>query len=273
MRGETDDFKVEGFDANRGTPIPALLERIRSKEMLYPVINELKLTEKWSRSGARPGVEEVYPRLLKMIHLRQLQKNNPFEQGFTGSNAILIEIGVYSTNPEEAADVANMIAMQYQKWREENAVEGFGGYLGEVRSELDVAQSKVDEARKEVLRIQGLDSIIDPAPEVMDSTGKNLSEEYLSAKKKYLEEKKKLEEVQARYDKAVQNINSLQLSAIYQRASPSFVPARTDVRFILLLAAGIGLFFALPGVALLIMGLCMRDEGGESPGNGPAYQH
>jgi capsular exopolysaccharide synthesis family protein len=83
-------------------------ERIQSKEVLYNVIKELGLRERWTQKYGLPALmsePEAFAVLLKIIDLRQVR------------NTSLIEIRVFNDKPEEARDIAQKIAEVYRDTR------------------------------------------------------------------------------------------------------------------------------------------------------------
>jgi succinoglycan biosynthesis transport protein ExoP len=83
-------------------------EKIKSKAVLYKVIDNLNLHEKWSKRFGAEGIlktPEIYQLLVKYVDVRQSR------------NTSLIEIRVFSEDKKEAADIANEIAKVYREWR------------------------------------------------------------------------------------------------------------------------------------------------------------
>src|SRR2546426_801885 len=120
-------------------------EKIRSKKVLYTVIEELDLNNKWKDrygSGVPLKNTESFGILSQLIDVRQTR------------NTTLIEIRVYSDAKEkpaeEAALIANTIAKVYKdtrlEWRQEMSKKGIEK-LEEQRLKQD---SKVKEAQAEV---------------------------------------------------------------------------------------------------------------------------
>jgi len=361
-----------------GERFPFQFQILQSKEMLYPVIDELGLVEKWSAGGVKLPKEQVYFKLLKMLVLRQVRDTD------------LIEIGAYSTGPQEAANIANTIAVQYRKRRFEDLEKMVDLNLNALKDEMEKQRKKVEEAKAELMRIAQVnhipeadtnlanakaqasrlamlrsqekeaqsrvdeltaqlnqiakispDPIISPVrwiymlnpadaeilfqyqdtmteegtlinagvgeddPRVKDLRSrkedyrkqlesrigvyrksltarlqvaqadlngreKDLAEllaksldsrhpEYIEAKERYFEEKKLLDKAEPRYEaqKMEMPIN-VQPVKIWEKAEQADVPSRPRVWMVLFVSAGIGLLFAIPGVVLLIVGLCMK---------------
>ncbi|GAB4239645.1 MAG: exopolysaccharide regulatory tyrosine autokinase VpsO [Candidatus Methylacidiphilales bacterium] len=131
-------------------------EVIQSKKILYPVIAQLKLVDRWTaRFGAEPGSltqDQVYNTLARsMLQVR------PFR------NTKLIEIVVNSQDPQEAAEIANAIAKEYEKSRlteiEERTTSGLSvadAEFAEQQERVRVAKVKIEELRREL----GVDEVL-----------------------------------------------------------------------------------------------------------------
>lgn len=120
-------------------------EVIQSEVVLGKVIEALNLNEKWGKKyngGQRFSTTETMGLLKRQIDLRPVR------------NTSLIEIRVYSDNPDEAAQVANEIAKTYKAYRLDtrrelgmagikSLEETFNGYEEKVKQ----AQDKVEKLR------------------------------------------------------------------------------------------------------------------------------
>ena len=112
-------------------------EKIQSKKVIYPVITELALGEKWKERYRWPTVppkDQLYSRLLGLIDIKQYQ------------NTSFIEITAYSEDRQEATDIANGIAESYKKIRLESMLEYSDKGIEKLRESL--ATNKVDTANK-----------------------------------------------------------------------------------------------------------------------------
>jgi uncharacterized protein involved in exopolysaccharide biosynthesis len=81
-------------------------EKLQSKSVLYSVIDKLNLADRWAQRRELPGKlsqEEVYQILRRSLVFRQYR------------NTSLIEIRALSEDREEAAQIANAIAQEYQE--------------------------------------------------------------------------------------------------------------------------------------------------------------
>ncbi len=136
---------------------PTQFQIIQQKELLYPVIENLKLVEKWSPASQKLPREQAYFKLRGMLSMREVRGTS------------LIEIGVYDTDSVEAANIANMIAVVYQEKRRNDQEALVAQALGQVGEEVAKQRKVVQEALAESAKIRIEQSIIDPNPESMES--------------------------------------------------------------------------------------------------------
>jgi serine/threonine protein kinase len=120
-------------------------EVIQSEIVLSPVIDHLGLADRWGKrfAGNRKLTRQETIALLKgHLELRPVR------------NASLIEIGVYSDRPQEAAEIANAIAEEYRNFRikqyEQLAHQG----VLELEKEIEDLESKIGESRTSLGRLQ-----------------------------------------------------------------------------------------------------------------------
>jgi len=132
---------------------------IQSKEILYPVIENLKLTEAWSQQegGNIMPKEEVYSRLLSHMELNTVRGTD------------MIEIGTYSVDRVEAANIANMIAVVYQKVRRDDQMQMRDAALAQLREEVASQRKIVEAAQLSMQQIRAKEGIVDPNPESLES--------------------------------------------------------------------------------------------------------
>ncbi len=131
---------------------------LRSKRVLYPVIESLDLQKKWSPPGEVMSMEEAFFRLRRKMERTQDIRDTE-----------LVEIGVYSTSAQEAADIANEVARSYQKVKEDDQVAIVEKELGELHSEIEKKRKSVDDAQKAVRRIAQEQGIIDLSSENLET--------------------------------------------------------------------------------------------------------
>jgi capsular exopolysaccharide synthesis family protein len=91
-------------------------EKIQSSEVLYPVIQELRLWSNWAKYY-NPEGEPLPPEEAMLLTYQLLRRNLDVRQS---RNTSLIEIRVFSRDAKEAASVANAIASGYDLWRSNN---------------------------------------------------------------------------------------------------------------------------------------------------------
>jgi uncharacterized protein involved in exopolysaccharide biosynthesis len=126
---------------------------LQTKAILYPVIQDLRLTDEWSSEGDRLPVQRAYRKLWRMMEVKPVR------------NTSLIEIGIYSSTPEEAANIANTIAIHYQEMRLTQLQRGWDNELAQLKDQLAGQAKRVEELRLEMIKISQRDRIIDPDPE------------------------------------------------------------------------------------------------------------
>jgi capsular exopolysaccharide synthesis family protein len=132
---------------------PTVYQVIQRTGILYPVIEELKLQDKWAKNGIRPSREQAYARLRQKLDVDEVR------------NTDLLQISVLDTDPQEAADIANKIVAVYQDTRVLEEKEVLNRALASMNEEVAKQQKKVDDASAEVGRIRDAEGIIDLNPE------------------------------------------------------------------------------------------------------------
>jgi polysaccharide biosynthesis transport protein len=129
---------------------------IERKSVLYPVIDRLDLANRWSEKGEHLSKEKVYALLLSMISLEEVRNTN------------LIEINVLSTDPNEAATIANTIAEVYMERRIAESQSTVTLGLDQLRSEVDKQEKAVSDAYAEASRLRTESNINDPNPDNLE---------------------------------------------------------------------------------------------------------
>ncbi len=137
---------------------PTVFQVIQRTGILYPVIEDLKLQDKWARDGARPSREQAYRVLRGKLDVDEVR------------NTDLLQISVFSTNPQEAADIANKIVAVYQDKRVEEEKDILNRAVATMNEEVGKQQKKVEEASAEVARIRDEEQIVDLNPEGTEDT-------------------------------------------------------------------------------------------------------
>src|SRR5438132_2450695 len=137
---------------------PTVFQVIQRTGILYPVIDELKLLDKWTRDGMRPTREQAYGMLRSKLDVDEVR------------NTDLLQISVFNTNPQEAADIANKIVAVYQDKRVEEEKEIMNRAVSTMNEEVSKQQKRVDEAATEMARIRDEEHIVDLNPEGTEDT-------------------------------------------------------------------------------------------------------
>jgi succinoglycan biosynthesis transport protein ExoP len=132
---------------------PTVFQVIQRTGILYPVIDELKLQDRWAKDGFRPTREQAYARLRSKLDVDEVR------------NTDLLQISVFDTNPQEAADIANKIVAVYQEKRVEEEKEILNRAVSTMNEEVSKQQKRVDAAATEVARIRDEEHIVDLNPE------------------------------------------------------------------------------------------------------------
>ena len=111
-------------------------ERIQSKEVLYRVIDDLKLVQRWNQKYLLGESKlKAYEMLLKIMDPRNVR------------NTSIIEVNVYSKDKAEAADIANKIAEVYKTNRDQQRKRLTTDGLKIYKDKLAEANALVAEAR------------------------------------------------------------------------------------------------------------------------------
>src|SRR5437879_6331826 len=90
---------------------PTVYQVIQRTGILYPVIEQLTLQDKWARDGRRPSRENAYQMLRSKLDVDEVR------------NTDLLQISVFAQNPQLAAGGPHNIASGYQDRRVEHAQE------------------------------------------------------------------------------------------------------------------------------------------------------
>ncbi len=145
----------EAASAGRTDPqfLATQFQVIKKAEILKPVVERLDLVKKFSPPGQAMPMQWVVDVLSRSMVVQEQR------------NTSLVEIGVYHTDKQLAADIANMIAVEYRDARIKDLRKNMDQTLAEMKDEL---KSKEEEMRKlfqEASTIRQEDKIVDPDPE------------------------------------------------------------------------------------------------------------
>jgi capsular exopolysaccharide synthesis family protein len=150
LRMPTDDAKVfkdtsNGMPGNDPRFAPTQFEIIQSKDVLYPVIDQLDLQKKWATEGSQQVPREyAYGKLRGMLGLKQIRGTE------------LLQLDVTSTSPDEATKLVNAVAESYQEARKQRtldinttSVDALDGDLQVQRQKVNDLELKLQKMRKE----------------------------------------------------------------------------------------------------------------------------
>jgi capsular exopolysaccharide synthesis family protein len=117
-------------------------EVIQSKQVLYPVIERLKLQDAWGVRGVALETDIALRRLKASLAVRRFRDTS------------LIEIAVFEHDPRRAAEIANTIADVFEKLRlDEKRQETLKG-IQKLREELVQQQERVRTAQQKVEQLR-----------------------------------------------------------------------------------------------------------------------
>jgi len=137
---------------------PTVYQVIQRTGILYPVIEQLNLPEKWSRDGRRPTREVAYQMLRGKLNVDEVR------------NTDLLQISVFDENPQLAADIANKIVTVYQDGRVAEEKEMLNRAVTAMNEEVGKQQKRVEEAAAEMAHIRDEEHIVDLNPEGTEDT-------------------------------------------------------------------------------------------------------
>ncbi|HWB59189.1 MAG TPA: polysaccharide biosynthesis tyrosine autokinase [Chthoniobacteraceae bacterium] len=162
---------------------------LQSTGILYPVIKELGLVDKWSAGlPNKLTQQDAYEQLVGMM--RNINQKR-------GTDIIVIP--VTSTDRQEAADIANTIAVIYQKRRREDLHSSIANALSELKDEVDKQRVDVDLAAKQLEDMRVKDGIVDPNPETLGNDDSETHRKLLVDEGKLNEANQKVQELQTQF--------------------------------------------------------------------------
>ena len=137
---------------------PTVFQIIQRTGILYPVIDDLKLQDKWTKGGARPSREQAYQMLRGKLNVEEVR------------NTDLLQISVLDVDPQQAADIANKIVAVYQDKRVEEEKDIMNRAVATMNEEVEKQRRTVAAAEAEVSRIRDEEHIVDLNPEGTEDT-------------------------------------------------------------------------------------------------------
>jgi polysaccharide biosynthesis transport protein len=137
---------------------PTVFQVIQRTGILYPVIQQLKLQDIWTRDNRRPTREVAYAMLRSKLDVEEVR------------NTDLLQISVFDRNPQVAADIANKIVSVYQDRRVEEEREILNRAVTVMNEEVGKQQKRVEDSAAEMNRIRDEEHIVDLNPEGTEDT-------------------------------------------------------------------------------------------------------
>ncbi len=126
---------------------------LQKTEILYPVIERLDLVKEFSPAGQRLPLQQVYFRLKRSMQLQEVR------------NTGLIEIGVFDTDAQRAANIANMIAVVYRERRKADLETAVDRGLEQLKDEVEKQRKVVEEYSIKAAQLRQEQGIVDPDPD------------------------------------------------------------------------------------------------------------
>ena len=152
-------------------------EIIQSKEVLYPVVDQLKLQQRW---GGKKGGGADLPRDIAYYMLKgKLQLS--VSRGTT-----IFEIRGWSEDKSEAAEIANAVAQAYEKYRLDEKYNEVTRGLQKIEEEYTRQKEEVRQAREKVEGLRKELNITDLGGLNMSSTAGRVEQEELRRKESEL---------------------------------------------------------------------------------------
>lgn len=193
MQVKQNDTLMQVFEKGGGIGFdPRFLttqfEIIQRKEMLYPVIESLGLEQRWKGEYGYTNKEQAYFQLRGMIDVREIR------------NTELIQISVMSTDRQEAAEIANRIAEEYQKKRIEDQQQMVSRSLTQLQDEVAKQRKKVDDLRNEAARIRIENKIQDLNPDSVQDPRDAANDVLISVEQQVSSERLRVSALRAKYD-------------------------------------------------------------------------
>lgn len=132
-------------------------EIMQSKEVLDPVIDKLGLAQKWAEEYEIKSRELIYKKLEStMMTLREVRNTN------------LLSITILSPDKQEAANIANEIAEQYQLARIREQEQWVSKSLASLQEEVEKQRRKTEDLRRKAEEIRIKYGINDLNPESVE---------------------------------------------------------------------------------------------------------
>jgi uncharacterized protein involved in exopolysaccharide biosynthesis len=270
VKSDAIPLPVDGTDNSGGAINPYVpggadpAQILQSTGILYPVIDQMGLADKWSAGpGSSFKKEDAYRKLVKMIKVSRKLDN---ALSFTDATSRMF-IDVTSADRQEAADIANTIALVYlKKWREDQD-KGNATESAQLNAEVEKQRPAVDQAKAELEKVRDRYNVQDPNRENMNAQPVTPDvPEYKAAKQKYIDARNILDAVDEKSSTTKKELQTMPLPArILDNAEPAESPSSPNIPHILMAASGLGFLCAMAGIALILLGLRVKRHEAAPP--------
>jgi capsular exopolysaccharide synthesis family protein len=143
-RGEEAVNSFDGSTTDRPfeqTLFQSEFERMKSPDVLMPIIDDLGLEKKWAQVLTKGKVDQLTP-LQALSYMKGTVLDIQFKKGTE-----LIDITANTRDPKEAADIANAVANHYKQVRDAEESERANGGIDTIRDQIAEQQKIVDDRR------------------------------------------------------------------------------------------------------------------------------
>ena len=194
MQVKQNDTLIQVFNQGSGGVgfdprfLTTQFEIIQRKEMLYPVVDSLGLEQRWKGAFGFTSKEQAYFKLRGMIDVREIR------------NTELIQISVMSTDRQEAAEIANRIAEEYQRKRIEDQQQMVSRSLTQLQDEVSKQRKKVEDFRAEAARIRIENKIQDLNPDSVQDPRDAANDVLVSVEQQVSSERLRVSALRSKYD-------------------------------------------------------------------------
>ena len=166
---------------------PTQMKILTERSILEPVIDQLNLTTRWGNGGSPISVDQAYNKLSHMLELNPIRQTD------------MIEVGVWSTDPKEAAEIANAITVVYrdQRIKDQNSLTDTA--LTRLKDEVDQKEKEVADMGAAAAKMRAELHIVDPDTESISTSEGELDTQNVRTVEQQVEDAQyKTEELQTR---------------------------------------------------------------------------
>ena len=152
LKYESENMRV--FEQNRAGGLdprfaPTQFEIMQRKEVLYPVIDKLKLVQRFGNDAGTTITKELaYFKLRNLLSLKQVR------------NTEVLDLSVTYTDPAAAAEIVNAVADSYQAKKREQKQDLTSSSLFQLNSQLEAQRAKVSELTAKLAKMRKDDPTI-----------------------------------------------------------------------------------------------------------------